>query len=511
MFPVLTREQSRELDQKLIAAGVPSLLLMENAGRGAADVILRELPDVDRLLVICGPGNNGGDGLVLARRWLTLGKHVSVHLAGEVDVLSPDARVQWAAYVAAGGQFVGSSELETTFEWAHAIVDALFGTGLSRAIGGERAALIERINRQSKPIVALDLPSGLDANTGQVLGACVQATLTVAFGTPKRGCCTFRGAGFAGRTLAVDIGAPLPIEQLTGRLATLADGDWVARLLLARSRVGHKGSAGHVVVIAGSVGTEGAARLAAHGAFRAGAGVVTIATHPEVSAALSRETWEVMVRAVGPGHEPRLEHWLAKANSVVFGPGVGVSESAAGWLEEVLAHAGVVVLDADGLTLLSANPKLCERRAGELVLTPHPGEAARLLGVTTSQVEADRFAAAEQLCRRFDATVVLKGAPSLIADPVLTHVAPSGHECLATAGSGDVLAGVIGGLAATGLSGSHAALAGTWLHATTGEQLGAAGFAARGLLAREIADRIPALQASLLARRATPWQTSKPS
>lgn len=508
MLPVLTREQSRDLDQKLIAAGVPSLLLMENAGRGAAEVIERQLPEARSLCVVCGPGNNGGDGFVLARRWLTLGKPVKVHVHGALASLSVDARVQYLAYLAVGGQLLSRTELESSCAQADVVVDALFGTGLSRPIEGAVADLVRAINSQPKPVVALDLPSGLDANTGARLGECVQATFTVSFATAKRGCATFAGAKLSGRVFVVDIGAPLPLVQLSGTIAHSITRARAGDIVSGRAPVGHKGQAGHVVVVAGSPGTIGAARLTAHGAFRGGAGLVTVVSQPSAAAALSGETWEVMVRAVEPSSDT-LGHYVEQASSVVFGPGLGLTDTATSWLEQTLVRArGVVVLDADGLTLLAASPHLMERCSAQLVVTPHPGEAARLLGISTAEVEADRFAAFDSLCQRVNATVVLKGAPSLVGDASQCLVGPYGHACLATAGSGDVLAGVIGALGAQ-VSALDAAIAGTWLHATAGEQLGSGRFAGRGLLAREIADQVSDLCASLCQSSATPWQTSE--
>lgn len=497
MLPVLTRTQSRELDQRLISKGVPSVVLMENAGRGAAEVIGRELPDATSLLVVSGTGNNGGDGFVVARRWLVWGKPVRVHLAGEVTSLSVEARDQYEAYVAVGGEFVSRAELADTIAASDVVVDAVFGTGLSRPVEGAHAELIASINAGKKPVVALDIPSGLCADTGRVLGVSVKATMTVSFGTAKRGCFTFGGAEFAGAVHVVDIGAPLPLSETSGGYAHLTDGAHVKRVLAARGPVGHKGQAGHVLVIAGSSGTLGAARLTAHGAFRAGAGVVTVATHAEAAAALETGTWEVMVRGLTPTG-PELDHWLDNATSVVVGPGLGVSDLAARWLETVLAQfAGVVVLDADGLTLLARQPQLAGHTQAQLVLTPHPGEAARLLDTTTATVEADRFAALDALTRRLNATVVLKGAPSLISGNGHRFIAPRGHACLSCAGAGDVLAGMIGALGAQ-LPAHDAALAGTWLHATAGERLGGGSFRGRGLLAREIADQVPTLCTELL-------------
>lgn len=512
MLPIVTREQSRELDQHLITKlGIPSLILMENAGRGAADVIEREFPQARSLLVVCGLGNNGGDGLVVARRWLTHGKSVRVYLAGQPANLARDARTEWDAYLAVGGELATESDLELALTSADVVVDGLFGTGLSRPVVGANAELIRRINRGGKPIVALDLPSGLDANTGQVLGECVRATCTVSFGAPKRGGFTFAGSGFTGAVHCVDIGAPLLCGTLSSPLAFAIDRQRVQKVLATGDRVGHKGQAGHVVVVAGSPGTVGAARLSAHAAFRAGAGVVTVATHPEVAVAWGAEAWEVMVRGVAGGFEALLP-WVDKADSVVIGPGLGLTQTARDWLEGVLTTGnGVVVVDADALTLLAEEPNLGKRRTAAVVLTPHPGEAARLLGATSAEVESDRFGALAALCERFDATVVLKGAPSLVGDRSGVYVSPFGHACLSTAGSGDVLAGMIGALAARGSRAStletepesthrvalDAAVAGVWLHATAGERL-SGDFAGRGLLAREIADCVPRLCAQVL-------------
>lgn len=500
MLPIVTREQSRQLDEDLSSgAGMPSLLLMENAGRGAADTIEREFPSAATLLVVCGTGNNGGDGLVVARRWLTLGKAAVVALVGEPVALTADAASQYRAFRAVGGQVVApfGSEWDLALDSADLVVDALFGTGLSRPIADVHGQVIRALNAAQRPVVALDLPSGLDANTGQVLGACVRAQATVTFGCPKRGHFTHVGREFSGAVYTVDIGAPLGLDKLTGRLAFPITAERARAAVNARLAVGHKGQAGHVLVIAGSEGTVGAARLAAHGAFRAGAGLVTVATHPEIARALGSETWEVMVRAIGPDSADDLQAALGKAKSIVIGPGLGATEVTSAWLGVVLASfRDVVVVDADALTLLAQQPGLLAASVAKVVITPHPGEAARLLGVTTAAIESDRFGAVDELSARFGVTVVLKGAPSLVADAGALLAAPAGHGCLSTAGSGDVLAGIIGALGAQ-VAPLEAALTGAWLHATAGERLGQRGFGARGVLAREIADEVPELCAEL--------------
>lgn len=493
LLPIVTREQSRELDRKLIEEdGVPSLILMENAGRGAVEVLVREFGDAGKLVVVCGVGNNGGDGFVVARRWLTMGRECMVCLTGPVERMSEDARLQYRAYVGIGGRVVTSDAdaFGQVLTECDLVVDAIFGTGLSRPIQGVEADVIERINASGKRVFALDLPSGLDANTGTVLGTCVRASVTVTFGCAKQGCFTFGATPYVGHVEVVDVGAPLPVASLDGHLAFPIVGSDVEAVLASEPPVGHKGQAGHVLVVAGTPGTLGAARLSAHGAFRGGAGVVTIATQSDAAAALNDGAWEVMVRSVGPAYSDGLASWVKKAASIVFGPGLGVSEVTGDWLEALVGEfRGVVVVDADGLTVLAQRPNIAGRTVAQLVLTPHPGEAGRLLGCSAAEVEADRFGAVRALGEKWGATVVLKGAPSLVAGERGTFVAPRGHACLSTAGSGDVLAGVIAALGAR-LPELDAARVGVWLHATAGERLGAGGFAARGLLARELADEV---------------------
>lgn len=513
MLPIVTREQSRELDRSLIEdSGIPSLVLMENAGRGAVDVLLRRFEHVTKLVVVCGVGNNGGDGFVVARRWLTMGYPCTVCLTGRAERLSGDARAQYLAYVGVGGKVVttDAAAFDQALGECDVIVDAIFGTGLSRPVQGVEADVVERINASAKRVLSLDLPSGLDANTGNVLGTCVRADVTVTFGCGKRGCFTFGATPYVGDVEVVDIGAPLPIGSLEGRLAFPIRLSDVQRALAAESPVGHKGQAGHVLVVAGTPGTLGAARLSAHGAFRAGAGVVTIATQPEAATELNDGAWEVMVRAVGPAYSDGLSAWVDKATSVVFGPGLGVSTVTGDWLEGLLSHfRGVVVVDADGLTTLAQRPDIAQRNVAQLILTPHPGEAGRLLGCPAAEVEADRFGAAQALSEKWGATVVLKGAPSLVADARATYVAPRGHACLSTAGSGDVLAGVIAALGAQ-LPALSAARIGVWLHARAGERLGASQFAARGLLARELADEVSRVRNdALVALEKTGCQSSE--
>lgn len=501
MQPVVSRQQARELDARLISAGVPSLTLMENAGRGAADVVARDFPGA-RLLVVCGAGNNAGDGLVLARRWLVLGFPVRVWLT--TRALSPDALQQLAAYEACEGAVTASESHSFTreLEVAEVLIDALFGTGLSRQVNEPELGLIAAMNDSRKPVVALDVPSGLDCDTGEALGICVRAHTTISFGAAKRASFTTFGHAACGRLEVVDIGAPLPWRALGERVVQRVNDVSVKAKLERRGAVTHKGQAGHVLVVAGAFGTTGAALLAARGAFRAGAGLVTIATHADVAKLYETQFPEVMkvgLTADSAGLE-QLDRLLEVATSVVVGPGLGLSSQAFTWVEHVSKRFDkTVVVDADAITQygkLSSWP-----RDGRFVFTPHPGEAARLLGTTARDVERDRFGALTRLVQHTGNVVVLKGAPAIVADPDVTYVNRQGASCMSTAGAGDVLAGVVAALACQ-MQAIDAAWVGAWVHAAAGELWAEAHAGQRGMLAQELADNVPAALGSLqVARR----------
>lgn len=512
MDPILTRAQSRELDERVIEAGVPSLILMENAGRGAAEVIRRKWPSA-RLLVVCGSGNNAGDGLVVARHWLTWGASARVWLT--TRTLSPDAQAQLHALEACGGATYFAQEgggrehgvLSDRAAWedelarSDVLVDALFGTGLSRPVNGEARALIEAMNQSGKPIVALDVPSGLDCDRGVALGTTVQAHTTVCFAAAKRATATTLGRRVCGEIEVSGLGVPLRAFAADEDAVWLPSDADVHEALEHRPRVTHKGQAGHVVVVAGALGTTGAALLAARGAFRAGAGLVTIATHVEVAQLLETQSPEVMKTGLHAGAAglQQLERLLQRATSVVIGPGLGLTPQARDWVEHVVNRfAGPVVVDADAIT---ACRELTEwSRRGNLVFTPHPGEAARLLDVNTADVEADRFEALDRLVQHMGNVVLLKGAPSLIGWQGLRYVNRSGAACMSTAGSGDVLSGIIGALACQ-LDAFDGAWVGAWLHAAAGELWAHTHGQQRGMLAGELADNVPHVLARLDASR----------
>lgn len=515
MQPVLSREQVRSFDRRAIEAGVPGVVLMENAGRGAAEVALTLLEasgaSPRRVLVLCGGGNNGGDGYVVARRLRTAGIEVEVLSAIPPDGLRGDALLAaraWAA-VNSGGLPTAPDlpALREALAGVDLVVDALLGTGANRPVSEPLASWIEAVNAAGPRVLALDVPSGLDADTGAVLGVAVRADATVTFAYPKRGLFGSAGHELAGEIFVADIGVPQEAFRADADGAPAAflleDVD-VSAALRPRAVSAHKGQSGRVVLVAGSPGKIGAARLAARGALRAGAGLVTVATWPEAAAQLEGGIHEEMTARIDPA-QPSAVFDQTSPDVVAVGPGLGLDDAAWRVLEAVLARSEPVVLDADALHLLAV------RGGGEgslgpgpRVLTPHPGEAARLLGVGAADVEADRFGAVRALCTRFGATVVLKGSRTLIATPAeVTRISPWGSPVLATGGTGDVLTGVVAALLVHHAP-LEAACLGVAVHGLAGELRAARGGVDRGVLAREVADGVPRALGALLAARRGP-------
>ncbi len=525
VIPILSRAQVRAYDTHAIEERrVPGVVLMENAGRGPAESILARLEAAPgglraaRVAVVAGTGNNGGDGFVVARHLAARGVAVAVVVVGRVDRIAGDAKLNHEAWVELGGECtflpMGTERGMIDAELADAtlVVDALFGTGLDRAVEGTFADAVTAMNDARAPVVALDLPSGLDADTGVVLGVAVEAEATVTFAHRKLGLVTPRGAELAGAVSVAGLGLPdAAVLKAVGVAAWgLGTGD-VGAWLAPRRAGAHKHAAGDVLVVAGAAGTTGAALLAAHGALRAGAGLATIATFPEARGALASRVVEIMTRAIDPDDvEGSLDALLARRSAIVVGPGFGGSAPARRAVEHVVStFDGLVVLDADAITCFGGRPEDLAAAPGELVLTPHPGELGRLLGRPSSEVEADRFAAAQEAAARTRSVVVLKGAHTLIAAPDgTTWVVMDRAPALATAGSGDVLAGIVAGVASGMREGDdvqramRCAAAAVVIHARAGLLWSTRhGGADRGLLAGEIAELVPEVLAGMLSPR----------
>ncbi|HEY6078270.1 MAG TPA: NAD(P)H-hydrate dehydratase [Polyangiaceae bacterium] len=507
MLPVLSAQQMRDFDRRASEVlGVPSLSLMETAGRGAAGVILGWLADggvSGPCVVVAGAGNNGGDGFVVARRLLEADLAVQTVLAVPAEKLKGDALANYRELLAVGGSVVelvdgDVAPLTSALAEAGLVIDALFGTGLDREVTGFFARVIEMINEAPGRRLALDLPSGLHADTGRVLGVAVQAECTVTFAHPKLGLCTPRGSAHAGRVEVRDIGVPSD-PSATGFSAQLVEATDVAGLLKPRATTLHKSSAGRVLIAAGSPGKLGAALLSAHGAQRAGAGLVTIATSPDAADALDGRVLEAMTARIDPAAiEASLGRLLEPCDAAVVGPGLGLDERARRIVDAVvLGWDGTKVLDADGISLFAGRAaELASAR--HLVLTPHAGELGRLLGVPYEEVEMDRLAAVARAVELTRAVIILKGRFSIIGAPgAMPLLNPTGGPVLATGGTGDVLSGIIAALCCQ-LAPREAAYAGVFLHGASADVWASQHGADRGMLAHELADLLPSTIGELL-------------
>jgi NAD(P)H-hydrate epimerase len=468
----------RELDRRAIAAGVPARELMRRAGAAAARLLIARFPEAGRVLVVAGPGNNGGDGYDLGRELLLRGRSVEV-LAPLGPPRSAEALAARADYLAAGGSV---SDGSVPLAEADLVVDALFGVGFRRVPDAASRQALEALAAVSAPVLALDVPSGVDADTGAVPGPAARARLTLCFIAAKRGLFTGRALDHAGEVVVDDLGLPPELFAGVAPAAERLGPERLKEQLPPRHRDVHKGHFGHVLVIGGARGFGGAARLAAEGALRAGAGWVSVATEEEYLEALLAGRPELMARRFA-----ETEALLKRATVVAVGPGLGSDERARRLLDLALASGRRLVLDADALILLATQPAPLPPGT---VLTPHPGEAARLLGCEPNAVQADRYTAAERLAVAYGAVVVLKGAGTVVTGEGLPAVIEAGNPAMASAGMGDVLTGVIAGLLAQGWPAGLAARLGALAHAVAGD-LAAPTPAGRGLIASDLLARLP--------------------
>jgi NAD(P)H-hydrate epimerase len=486
MSLLLTAAQMRAVDGAVInQLGLPGLVLMENAGRGVAELVLRERPNIAGLdvRVVCGAGQNGGDGFVVARHLLARGARVRTLLAMPPDKISGDAAVYLKVLRALpGAAIVDVSSTASAAVWAEhlqgaaVIVDALFGTGLRSDVSGVPAVAITAMNASPALRVAVDIPSGLDADTGEVRGIAVNADITATMGARKLGL-VVRAEAAVGRIEVVDLGvSPESVLDAALELAPVCrwlDQATVGPVLPKRGRTGHKGTAGHLLAIAGSVGKTGAGLLCARAALRAGAGMVTIATTSAAQAAFDAKVVAEMTTCYSQGEDvdansfADLSAQVARMKAVVVGPGIPTGEGMAALVRRLVAELPVpMVVDADGLNLLGVDAAEVVGKVGApRVLTPHPGEMARLCGCSIRDVQNDRLGIARRLAAASGAVVVLKGARTIVATPDgSAYVNPTANAALGTAGSGDVLSGTIGAFLAQGLDAKDAACAGVFVH-----------------------------------------------
>ncbi len=505
-WPLVSAREMRALDQYTISSlGVPGELLMESAGRACVREILDERPGAGPIVVVAGTGNNGGDGFVIARHLSLLGVPAEVWLVGDRGRVAGDAAANLERLSPLGVRVRSDAPAP---EGPTVVVDALFGTGLSRALADEPAdavGWIARARSAGARVVAVDLPSGLDADTGQPLGVAVGADRTVTLGLPKRGLALEPGRSLAGhvRVARIGIADETPdLEPLVGLWTRASAADWLPR----RPAAGHKGTFGHALLVAGSGGKTGAAALAVAGAHRSGAGLVTLACPEGSMGILGTKCTEAMTSglaegpdgAIGPGAEKSILELAAGRDVVGVGPGLGRSPATCEVVRLVtLAIDRPMLLDADALFAFSDDPAALRSRTHPTVLTPHPGEAARLLGTDAAALNRDRIAGACRLAELTGAVAILKGAATVIAEPggrVLVN--PTGGPVLGAGGSGDVLAGIVTGLLAQGLPAFEAAALGVFVHGAAADRL-ATVRGDVGILASEVAAEVPSAIAAL--------------
>ncbi len=515
-WPLVSAEEMRALDRHTIVdLDVRGEVLMESAGRAVVERVLARLEDSGRanapVSIVCGRGNNGGDGFVVARHLAVLGHPVEVSVLGDPAGLADDAAVNFARLTALGVESIAHPRDGSE---PSLVVDALFGTGLARALEGEAADHVAWINERFEagvPVIAVDLPSGLDSDDGQIHGVAVRASETVTIGLPKIGLCLEPGRGHAGEIFVARIG----IHDEAPGVAPKAEAwsrETATRELPERAASGHKGSFGHVLVVAGSRGKTGAAHLSSLGAARVGAGLVTVACPAGINEILEVKTTEAMTAPVPDTEDQSFaaasaSHLLALAEGrdvVALGPGIGTHEETVSLVHELAKRVErPLVIDADGLNAFAEHADalaILKARSAATILTPHPGEAARLLDSDARSLNRDRVASARALAERGGSIVVLKGAGTVIAEPAgRVAINPTGGPALAAGGTGDVLTGVIAGLLAQRLAPFEAATLGVYLHGLAADEL-ALRRGNSGLLAHEIADELPALCASLRAQ-----------
>ncbi len=512
MMKVATAEEMQELDRKAIETyRIPGIVLMENAGRGAAEVISRTFPDLHKkkIAIIAGKGNNGGDGFVIARYLLNSGIPVRVYLLTDPKGLRGDAETNFNAFHRMKGDVISvpSSKdyikIKRELERFDILVDGIFGTGLDAEVRGYYREVIDHLNTLQKPMVAIDIPSGLDADTGKPLGAAIRASLTITFGLPKVGHLIPPGLDYVGEVKVIDIGIPKRLVEEEKIPTYLLEKEEIQRWLsVPRILDTHKGDYGHLLVIAGSVGKTGAAAMACQAALRMGAGLVTLAIPKSLNAIMESKLTEVMTEPLPETPKQTLSlrafstlvRLCENKSAVVIGPGLGTYKETQSLVLKLIRAVDLpIILDADGLTALTTQPKTLPVANRLLVLTPHPGEMAKLVRSQVKEVLENRIGLSRNFSQSQHVHLVLKGHPSLISTPKgEIFINPTGNPGMATAGAGDVLTGMIGGLVCQGFDILPSLQIAVYLHGLAGDEA-AKEMGEKSLIASDIIGKIPTL------------------
>ncbi len=474
-------QQIRQLEQWGVEHGqMTEHLMMQRAGESAYDLLGQFYPDAENIAVCCGKGNNAGDGFVLAEAAARAGLFVTCYCMTPIHEIKPGPAREAAERCADMDVDIVPLTTATDFCSTNVIVDALLGIGLSGEVSEAYKSVIEHINQSEKPVIALDCPSGVDVDTGCVLGSAVHADITVSFIAAKFGLYTHQGLNCSGNVVVADLGFPANAKDSVEAVAKLMNSQEVQSLLPRRHRDSHKGLYGHVLVIGGDYGMGGAVRMAAEAALRAGAGLVSVATRPEHVTVVNATRPEIMCHEVVEADD--IIPLLKRANVVVLGPGLGQAEWSQGLFDLVVPWDLPKVMDADCLNLLSQH----YHKRDDWILTPHPGEASRLLNIGCADVQSNRLQYVHDLQQKYGGMAVLKGAGTLIQSPThITEVCNAGNPGMATAGMGDILSGILGGLMAQGLTLEQTARAGVWVHAHAADLAAGIG-GERGMLATDV-------------------------
>lgn len=514
----VTASEMQEMDRRTIEdVGIPGMVLMENAGRGATRFFLEQFPDVKnrQVGVIAGRGNNGGDGYVMARYLKQKGVSVKVYLLASARRVQGDAAANLKflkpldiPLIELSGDAAFSkhkSEMARLDVW----IDAILGIGLKSDVKGYFKTVIDFINGLDKPVFAVDIPSGLNSDTGQVCGACIRAKATATFAFAKTGHMIYPGTQYTGALNVVDIGIPLPIvEAIAPRQEVLTD-NLIKSYLSHRAPDAHKGTTGHLLVVAGSPGKTGAAAMTSVAALRSGAGLVTLGIAESLNAVLESHILEAMTAPL-PETQPGIlgesafdsvNNCMEGKKSVAFGPGLGQAEETISLVHKIVESSPIpLVIDADGLNNLAGNTQILKNARAPIVLTPHPGEMARLANTTTGAIQQDRIRCTRDFATAYNVHVVLKGAHTVIAHPDgQVFINPTGNAGMASGGMGDVLTGIIAGLITQGMSPQRACRVGVYLHGAAADSL-AQNLGPYGYLAGDVMEAIPGAIKKIISR-----------
>ena len=503
---IVTSQQIKNIDRRAIKDfGIPGTVLMENAAAAVMTAMEKYFDGLEgvKVGILCGKGNNGGDGLALARRLRIGGVPVRVALLASFAAIKGEAKVNLSILRKMDVEIMQNAStrsLADIIAWSDILVDALIGVGLSSPLKGTYAQAVEMINISGVPVVAVDIPTGIDADTGAVMGAAVKADLTVTMAFLKRGLVLYPGAGYAGTVRIADIGIPSEVAEKEHLSVSLLNKDAVWGVISSRSPDAHKGEFGHLMVVAGSPGKSGAAIMAAKGALRAGAGLVSVATphslapiiQAQVAEAMCVPSAESIEGTLGIGSEEELLKALATKSACAIGPGLSTHYETVQAVRNLIQHLTIpTVIDADGLNSLVGFTDILKRIKAPVVLTPHPGEMGRLVGISSHDVQKDRIAIASEFARKYNVTVVLKGAGTVIATPRgWVFINSTGNPGMASGGTGDVLTGMIGSLLAQGYTTYQAACLGVYLHGLAGD-LAAREKGEASMIAGDVIEKIP--------------------